>query len=187
MFVLCVCGRTTKLHPVTPTHPDPEARYSELPLSEDYIDFPTKHLSYAMAHGLIRDDDAIRYQPAPCGAKQEYVPSLPFLMVPIIQFDTLLLLKLGASLETFGGDPKNTYDDLTVGLLSKHEDTSTYLKDGHHCVQYYDADGKAQADRVDFLSASVTYVDFGVTRTQSSQVATVFSLDGDVNGYVECP
>ena len=115
MFVLCVRGKTTRLHPVTPTHPDDDGRYSELPLSEDYVTFPTKHLSYAMAHGLVRDNDAIRYQPAPCGAKQEYIPSLPFLMFPIVQFDTLLLLKLGASLETFGKDPANTYEDLTIG------------------------------------------------------------------------
>jgi hypothetical protein len=154
MFVLCVCGKTTKLHPVTPTHPDPQARYSELPLSEDYIDFPTKHLSYAMAHGLIQDDDGIRYQPAPCGGRQEYVPSLPFLMFPIIQFDTLLMLKLGTSLETFGKDPANTYEDLTIGLLCKHQDTNTYLHHGHHCVQYYDANGQAAVDAVDFLFVS---------------------------------
>jgi hypothetical protein len=154
MFVLCVCGQTTKLHPVTPTHPDPENRYSELPLADDYISFPSKHISYAAAHGLVRDDDVIRYQPAPCGARQEYSRSLPFLMFPIIQFDTLLLLKLGASLETFGGDPANTYDDLTVGLLSKHEDTNTYLKNGHHCVQYYDCNKQPVVDAVDFLFVS---------------------------------
>ena len=154
MFVLRVCGKTTKLHPVTPTHPDAEDRYSELPLSEDYTDFPTKHLSYAMAHGLVRDDDAVRFQPAPCGAKQEYTPSLPFLMFPIIQFDTLLMLKLGTSLETFGKDPANTYEDLTVGLLCKHHDTNTYLHHGHHCVQYYDADRQPVVDSVDFLFVS---------------------------------
>ena len=154
MFVLCVCGKTTTLHPVTPTHPDAEARYSELPLSEDYIHFPTKHLSYAMAHGLIRDNDTIRYQPAPCGATQEYIPSLPFLMFPIIQFDTLLMLKLGTSLETFGKDPANTYEDLTVGLLCKHQDTNTYLQHGRHCVQYYDTNKQAAVDSVDFLFVS---------------------------------
>jgi len=154
MFVLCVCGQTTKLHPVTPTHPDTHDRYSELPLADDYISFPTKHISYVAAHGLVRDDDVIRYQPAPCGARQEYTRSLPFLMFPIIQFDTLLLLKLGASLETFGGDPANTYDDLTVGLLSKHQDTNTYLKNGHHCVQYYDCNKQPVVDAVDFLFVS---------------------------------
>jgi hypothetical protein len=157
MFVLRVRGKTTTLHPVTPTHPDEDGRYGELPLSEGApdIDFPTNQLSYAMAHGLVRTDDAaVRFQPAPCGVKQTHLPSLPFLMLPIIQFDTLLLLKTGAELESFGRDPANTYGDLTIGLLCKHEHSSTYLNDGHHCVQYYDADGKAQADRVDFLFVS---------------------------------
>ena len=154
MFVLCVRGKTTRLHPVTPTHPDDDGRYSELPLTEDYLSFPTKHLSYAMAHGLVMCDDAVRYQPAPCGKRQEYSPSLPFLMFPIIQFDTLLLLKLGTSLETFGKDPANTYEDLTIGLLCKHQDTNTYLHRGHHCVQYYDSDKQAAVDSVDFLFVS---------------------------------
>ncbi len=154
MFVLRVCGKTTKLIPVTPTHPDAEDRFSELPLAEDYTDFPTKHLSYAMAHGLVRDDGVIRYQPAPCGKKQDYVPSLPFLMLPIVQFDTLLLLKLGTALETFGKDPTNTYEDLTIGLLCKHQDTNTYLNNGHHCVHYYDANRQPTIDAVDFLFVS---------------------------------
>ena len=162
MFVLRVCGKTTTLHPVAPTHPDDsrygddDSRYGELPLTggETYIGFPTNHLSYAMAHGLARDDGAIRYQPAPCGAKQAYTPSMPFFMFPIVQFDTLLLLKRGAPLETFGRDPANTYDDLTVGLLCKHQDTNTYLHRGHHCVQYYDADAQLVVDAVDFLFVS---------------------------------
>jgi hypothetical protein len=92
MFVLRVCGKTTTLHPVAPTHPDEHSRYRELPLADGaaYIDVPTNHLSYAMAHGLVQDDGAIRYQPAPCGAKQAYTPSMPFFMFPIVQFDTLL-------------------------------------------------------------------------------------------------
>ena len=154
MFTLRVCGKTTKLHPVTPTHPDAEDRYRQLPLSEDDIDFPTKQLSYAMAHGLVPHDEAVRFQPAPCGARQEHLPSLPFLMFPIIQFDTLLLLKRGAPLETFGRDPANTYEDLTIGLLCKHQDTNTYLHRGHHCVQYYDTSGKPAVDAVDFLFVS---------------------------------
>jgi hypothetical protein len=154
MFVLCVRGKTTSLHPVTPTHPDADDRYGQLPLSEDYISFPTKHLSYAIAHGLVLEDEAVRFQPAPCGAKQEYTPSLPFLMFPIIQFDTLLLLKLGMSLETFGKDPANTYEDLTIGLLCKHQDTNTYLQHGHHCVQYYDTNREPVVDTVDFLFVS---------------------------------
>ena len=154
MFVLCVHGKTTQLHPVTPTHPDEDGRYGELPLAEDYISFPTKHLSYAIAHGLVLEDEAVRFQPAPCGAKQEYAPSLPFLMFPIIQFDTLLLLKLGTALETFGKDPANTYEDLTIGLLCKHHDTNTYLHHGHHCVQYYDTNKEAQVENVDFLFVS---------------------------------
>jgi hypothetical protein len=154
MFVLSVRGKTTSLHPVTPTHPDDDDRYGQLPLSEDYISFPTKHLSYAIAHGLVLEDEAVRFQPAPCGAKQEYTPSLPFLMFPIIQFDTLLLLKLGTSLETFGKDPTNTYEDLTIGLLSKHQDTNTYLQHGHHCVQYYDTNREPVVDTVDFLFVS---------------------------------
>ena len=154
MFVLRVCGKNTKLYPVAPTHPDPESRYSELPLSEDYIDFPTNQLSYATAHGLVLDDTAVHYQPAPCGAAHACRPSLPFLMFPIVQFDTLLLLKLGASLETFGNDPANTYEDLTLGLLCKHHDTNTYLKNGHHCVQYYDANKQPVVDSVDFLFVS---------------------------------
>ena len=154
MFVLCVSGKTTRLHRVAPTHPDDDGRYGELPLAEDYLSFPTKHVSYAMAHGLVLHDDAVRYQPAPCGKKQEYTPSLPFLMFPIIQFDTLLMLKLGTSLETFGKDPANTYEDLTVGLLCKHHDTNTYLHHGHHCVQYYDADRQPVVDSVDFLFVS---------------------------------
>ena len=154
MFVLCVHGETTQLHPVTPTHPDEDGRYGELPLAEDYISFPTKHLSYAIAHGLVLEDEAVRFQPAPCGAKQEYAHSLPFLMFPIIQFDTLLLLKLGTSLETFGKDPANTYEDLSIGLLCKHEHSNTYLHNGHHCVQYYDADRQPVIENVDFLFVS---------------------------------
>jgi hypothetical protein len=87
-------------------------------------------MSYAMAHGLVADDGAVRYQPAPCGAKQAHAPSMPFFMFPIVQFDALLLLKRGAALQTFGRDPANTYDDLTVGLLCKHEDSNTYLHPG---------------------------------------------------------
>ena len=154
MFTLRVCGKTTQLHPVTPTHPDEDNRYGELPLLEDYITFPTKQLSYAMAHGLVLQDESVRYQPAPCGAKQEYTPSLPFLMFPIIQFDTLLLLKLGTSLETFGKDPANTYEDLTIGLLCKHQETNTYLQNGHHCVQYYDVNAQPVTENVDFLFVS---------------------------------
>ena len=148
-------GKTTTLHPVTPTHPDEDRRYGELPLPDGVtsIDFPTNHMSYAMAHGLVADDGVVRYQPAPCGAKQAYAPSLPFLMFPIVQFDTLLLLKRGAALQTFGSDPANTYDDLTVGLLCKHEDSNTYLRHGHHCVQYY-ADAELVVDSVDFLFVS---------------------------------
>jgi hypothetical protein len=107
-----------------------------------------------MAHGLVPDDGAIRYQPAPCGAKQAYTPSMPFFMFPIVQFDTLLLLKTGTALETFGSDPANTYDDLSIGLFSKHEDTNTYLRNGHHCVQYYDANAQLVVDAVDFLFVS---------------------------------
>jgi hypothetical protein len=154
MFVLCVTGKTTRLHPVTPTHPDDGDRYGQLPLAEDYVSFPTKHLSYAMTHGLALDDGAVRFQPAPCGARQECIPSLPFLMFPIIQFDTLLLLKVGSSLETFGKDPANTYDDLSIGLLCKHQDTNTYLHHGHHCVQYCDANRQPAVDTVDFLFVS---------------------------------
>ena len=154
MFVLCVSGKTTRLHRVAPTHPDDDGRYGELPLAEDYLSFPTKHVSYAMAHGLVLHDDAVRYQPAPCGKKQEYTPSLPFLMFPIIQFDTLLLLKRGACLETFGKDPANTYEDLTIGLLCKHAHTNTYLHRGHHCVQYCDANAQPVTENVDFLFVS---------------------------------
>jgi hypothetical protein len=156
MFVLCVCGKNTKLYPVTPTQPDAENRFDELPLADgvQYIDFPTNQLSYAMAHGLVLDDGAVRFQPAPCGAKQVCIPSLPFLMFPIIQFDTLLLLKLGTSLETFGSDPDNTYEDLTVGLLCKHQESNAYLTHGHHCVHYYDTNKQATIDSVDFLFVS---------------------------------
>jgi hypothetical protein len=120
-------GKTTTLHPVTPTHPDEDRRYGELPLPDGVtsIDFPTNHMSYAMAHGLVADDGVVRYQPAPCGAKQAYAPSMPFLMFPIVQFDTLLLLKRGAALQTFGSDPANTYDDLTVGLLAINQGQET--------------------------------------------------------------
>jgi hypothetical protein len=47
---------TTMLHPVAPTHPDEHNRYGELPLTDGatYIDLPTNHLSYAMAHGLVQ-------------------------------------------------------------------------------------------------------------------------------------
>jgi hypothetical protein len=79
---------------------------------------------------------------------------MPFLMFPILQFDTLLMLKLGTSLETFGKDPANTYEDLTIGLLCKHQDTNTYLYHGHHCVQYYDANRQAAVDTVYFLYVS---------------------------------
>jgi hypothetical protein len=162
MFVLRVAGKTASLHPVAPTHPDEEQRYAELPLAdgERCIEFPTNELSYAMAHGLVcTDGDAdvrhsVRLQPPPCGAKQELLPSLPFLMFPIVQFDTLLLLKRGAPLETFGRDPANTYRDLSIGLLCKHEHTNTYLHNGRHCVQYYDTDGRAAVDSVDFLFVS---------------------------------
>jgi hypothetical protein len=128
MFVLRVCGKTTTLYPVAPTHPDDDQRYGELPLADGatYIDFPTNHLSYVMAYDLVRDDGAIRYQPAPCGAKQACAPSMPFFMFPIVQFDTLLLLKRSAPLQTFGSDPANAYDDLTVGLLCKHEHSNTF-------------------------------------------------------------
>jgi hypothetical protein len=107
-----------------------------------------------MTHGLTLDDGAVRFQPAPCGARQECIPSLPFLMFPIIQFDTLLMLKVGSSLETFGKDPSNTYDDLSIGLLCKHQDTNTYLHHGHHCVQYCDANRQPAVDTVDFLFVS---------------------------------
>ncbi len=134
------------------THPDEHNRYGELPLTDGatYTDLPTNHLSYAMAHGLVQDDGAIRYQPAPCGAKQAYTPSMPFFMFPIVQFDTLLLLKRGAPLETFGSDP--AYDDLTVGLLCKHEHSNTYLHNRHHCVHYYDADAQLVVDFVSRLA-----------------------------------
>jgi hypothetical protein len=75
-------------------------------------------------------------------------------MLPIVQFDTLLLLKLGTALETFGKDPDNTYEDLTIGLLCKHQDTNTYLNNRHHCVHYYDANRQPTIDAVDFLFVS---------------------------------
>jgi hypothetical protein len=157
MFVLRVRGKNTTLHPVTPTHDDPQDRYSQLPLHEDLqcIQFPTNHLSYAMAHGLVQDGQAVQYQPAPCGAQQSCTPSIPFFMFPIIQFDTLLLLKVDTSLQTFGTDPANTYDDLTIGLLCKHESSNTYLKHGHHAVKYYDTNQQAVVvQSVDFLFVS---------------------------------
>jgi hypothetical protein len=128
MFVLRVAGKTASLHPVAPSHPDEEQRFAELPLADgaSCIEFPTNELSYAMAHGLVCSDgdgDGVRLQTPPCGAKQELLPSLPFLMFPIVQFDTLLLLKRGAPLETFGRDPTNTYEDLSIDLLCKHEHT----------------------------------------------------------------
>ena len=156
MFVLRVHGKTTTLHAVAPTHPDAHDRYSQLPLRADLdcIEFPTTHLSYAMAHGLVLQDGEVAYQPAPCGAKQDYIPSLPFLMFPIVQFDTLLLLKIDTTLQSFGMDPDNTYDDLTIGLLCKHEDSNTYLKHGHHAVKYYDSNHETVVQNVDFLFVS---------------------------------
>jgi hypothetical protein len=156
MFVLRVHGKTTTLHAVAPTHPDAHDRYSQLPLRADLdcIEFPSTHLSYAMAHGLVLHDGEVAYQPAPCGAKQDYTPSLPFLMFPIVQFDTLLLLKIDTTLHSFGMDPDNTYDDLTIGLLCKHEGSNTYLKHGHHAVKYYDSNHETVVQNVDFLFVS---------------------------------
>jgi len=164
-FVLLRTDDGFTVHPVHNIAPSPDyyqgIEFKTLPLRTDTLEFPLGSLSFTMRQGLVQGVDGnVYYSPPPMGAAPPVTGEdrvLPFAMYPIIRCETVLLIRYTTDmtpdvhLESFGENPSNTREQLSMAVLVKHPDTNTYLKQGHYFVRYFDMSGSVVEQSLDFI------------------------------------
>lgn len=173
-FVLRIDGPLVHLTPV-PIHATLKPRFDDetllahsafapLPLAPPHtaLSFPADQLSYAMSGGLVLHNGVAGYR-APallCNAEPgPYEAQLAFAFMPIVRFQALIMLELNAP------DADSTIDmrpyqesqetRLTVAVLNTHQDSDTYMRDGHYSIRFHDYRYDRISDTtIDYISAS---------------------------------
>jgi hypothetical protein len=138
--------------------------FAPLPLApaDAALSFPADQLSYAMAGGLVLQGGVARYRPPPLLCDAQPVPfdaTLAFSFMPIVRFQTLLMLELNAPGADASVDMRpyqETQDTrLTVAVLNTHRDSSAYMRDGHYSIRFHDHRHNCITEKnIDYVSAS---------------------------------